>query len=283
MPKRRRPRSEERGLILHREGLRHVPENEQGVVYLFAKMAKRLGFPEIIKIQQKFPDCWATKRVGKKTQEVWIEFEFRSGRFKSHVTKRQAQKYGKKNGYVVCWEHNWQECEKYAKVIELRRELAFGTRVWIQSILPRSQKYLDKVPRKRSSGHKFSVNKNAKPGDLVLMYRPGSRSKAREHGADEDKVHSIANVFLVKSPPKHTRSRAGWMAEVIQIARLKYPLYYEKMKTDRFLKSSPFIRKNMRGRIEATAYWYRIYDLILDLNRDRRTKKALKEYRPEVM
>jgi hypothetical protein len=32
-----------------------------------------------------------------------------------------------------------------------------------------------------------------------------------------------------------------------------------------------------------TPYWYRIYDLILQLNPNRKVQKALKAFRPEVI
>ena len=40
------------------EGVQHAPENEAGVIVLFAKMHRRLDFPVLKRIQDCFLDCW---------------------------------------------------------------------------------------------------------------------------------------------------------------------------------------------------------------------------------
>ena len=97
-------------------GLIHAPVNELGVVYLFGILSKELGF-EVESIRSEFPDCEATRRIGKnKLQRVRIEFEFQSSNFVRHghdITKCDM---------VVCWEHDWKNCP--LEVISLKERLA---------------------------------------------------------------------------------------------------------------------------------------------------------------
>jgi hypothetical protein len=64
--------------IIHYEGMAHAPENELGVVFLFGKVHRRLGFTGIHEIKPGFPDCWAWRRTTKGSKLTWVEFEFRS-------------------------------------------------------------------------------------------------------------------------------------------------------------------------------------------------------------
>jgi hypothetical protein len=263
------------------EGLRHAPENELGVVFLFSKVAKRLGFLGIDVIQPHFPDCWAMKRTNSGVKRTWVEFEYNSRSFSPHI--RQLKGLRPKKGFVVCWEHNWEGCEKYVEgVIELRSELKLGRQIWIQNTLPNYQGGLDEAPKKHNKECLWTVAPKTRPGDLLLMYRAGRKSQAKECGVDEDLLQSIANVFIVRSYPRRDEE-FGFEAEVAQIALLPNPLRLDQMRVDRVLKSAPFIRKFMIGRNNVTPYWYRIYDLILQLNPYRKVQKALKAYRPEVI
>jgi len=53
------------GAPIYFKGLRYAPLNEQGVVYLFALVADKLGFT-VEAIGTKFPDCQAKQRIDKK-------------------------------------------------------------------------------------------------------------------------------------------------------------------------------------------------------------------------
>lgn len=267
-----------RSQIIGYEGMRHAPENELGVVYLFSKMARRLGFVEIDVIQPFFPDCWAYRRTLTGVQRTWIEFEFKSKGFSNHL--RQLRGLTPKKGVVVCWQHNWSECDRYAEVIELQSLGGFGRRVWVQNTLPKFQRSLDDTPRRRRKEWRWSVAPSARPSDIVLMYRAGKRQDAIANEADPDLLQSIANIFRVETIPQK-RGRYGYGATVTQLVRLRNPLRLAQMKSDRVLKDAPFIRRDMLGRSDASPYWYRIYDLILGLNRNRETLRRLKPYRPE--
>lgn len=173
--------------------------------------------------------------------------------------------------------------EKYVeRVIELRSELALGRQIWIQNTLPEYQAGLDETPRIHKKDWEWTVSGKARPGDLLLMYRAGKKHEARQYGIDEDLLQSIANIFVVKSFPRPDK-KWGYEADVSQVALLQNPLRLEQMRSDRILKFAPFVKKSMIGRNDATPYWYRIYDLILQLNPDKKLRGSLKPYRPEAI
>lgn len=68
------------------------PKSESGVVSLFSKVHRELGFPFLRVIRGRFPDCIAVNKQGK---EVRIEFEETSDKF-DHDPK--------KCDFIVCWE-----------------------------------------------------------------------------------------------------------------------------------------------------------------------------------
>ena len=272
--------SDNRSLPINFQGIRHAPENELGVVFLFSKVARRFGFVEIDVIQPHFPDCWAYRRTSSGVKRTWIEFEFRSHSFKSHLG--QLRRLNPRKGLVVCWENDWAQCSRYAEVLELRSELGFGWQVWIQNTLPKYQANIDVTPRRTNDCWQWTVSGRARPGDILLMYRAGSKASAQKYEVDQGLLQSIANVFMVKSFPRPDK-RWGYMAAVTQVALLTYPLRLQQMQTDRVLRNSPFVRRRMIGRSNATSYWYRLYDLILQLNPDRRTRVAFSRFAPEKL
>jgi predicted RNA-binding protein len=104
---------QEYGIPMHFRGLRHAPLNEQGVVYLFALVAKDLGFT-VEAIGTSFPDCEAMRRIdrkGDRWQRVRIEFEYYSSDFKKHGHPVEGC------DIIVCWKHDWEDCP--IEVIEL--------------------------------------------------------------------------------------------------------------------------------------------------------------------
>lgn len=82
------------------EGLTYAPLNENGVIYLFAKLAPRLGFI-IESIQPAFPDAKGRRRTARGLEDVWIEFEYRASSFRTHGHD-PAQ-----CDLIVCWENDW--------------------------------------------------------------------------------------------------------------------------------------------------------------------------------
>lgn len=99
------------GKLITFRGLVYAPVNEQGVVFLFGKIAHDLGmYIELIRVG--YPDCIAKRYIGKdKWEDVRIEFEFKSSQFDHDP-----------NGVdmIVCWEHDWDKCPSNIEVLELR-------------------------------------------------------------------------------------------------------------------------------------------------------------------
>src|SRR5262249_16619527 len=57
------------------------PTNEQGVLFLFGAVARKLGFA-MIRVQTGFPDCEAYREIEPgRWQRVWIELEYQSRNF----------------------------------------------------------------------------------------------------------------------------------------------------------------------------------------------------------
>ena len=94
-----------------------APTNEQGVVFLFGAVARKLGFV-VLRIQTGYPDCEALREMEPgKWQWVKIEFEHESRNFQLHGHRPD------KCHLIVCWKHNWADCP--VEVIELSS--AIGT------------------------------------------------------------------------------------------------------------------------------------------------------------
>jgi hypothetical protein len=98
------------GDLINFRGLVYAPLNENGVIFLFGRVADDLHM-YIEEIKPGFPDCVARRFTGRGWERVLIEFEFRSSNFVQH--KHDA------NGcdILVCWEHDWADCP--LEVIEL--------------------------------------------------------------------------------------------------------------------------------------------------------------------
>jgi hypothetical protein len=105
------------GPLMNLAEMVHEPLNEQGVVFAFGLVARKLGFG-VLRFQTAFPDCEALPEVVRgQLQRVRIEFEYESRNFLRHRHNP--------NGcdVIVCWRHNWKECPKGLEVIELRKVL----------------------------------------------------------------------------------------------------------------------------------------------------------------
>ncbi len=102
------------GDLIDFRGLVYSPINEQGVAFLFGKVAADLNM-YVEEIKTGFPDCVARRFIGKGWERIAIEFEFRSLGFKSHGhDPTQCD-------VIVCWQHNWPECPM--EVVELRKAI----------------------------------------------------------------------------------------------------------------------------------------------------------------
>jgi len=99
------------GDLINFRGLVYSPLNENGVVFLFGKVAEDLNM-YVEEIKPGFPDCIARRFTGKGWERLRVEFEYKSSAFKQH--KHDLNKCD----MIICWEHDWKECP--LEVIELK-------------------------------------------------------------------------------------------------------------------------------------------------------------------
>ncbi|MBM4437697.1 MAG: hypothetical protein FJ029_10795 [Actinobacteria bacterium] len=99
------------GDLINFRGLVYSPINEQGVVYLFSKVAEDLNM-YVEEVKQGFPDCVARRFNGKGWERIAIEFEYQSSNFQAHGHNPAAC------DMIVCWEHDWLDAP--IEVMELR-------------------------------------------------------------------------------------------------------------------------------------------------------------------
>lgn len=98
-------------------GLTYAPTNEQGVVFLFARMSHELGFSAET-VRQGYPDAVVIDYRADRNRGFRknIEFEFKSSGF----TRGKKPHDPARCHIIVCWEHDWKKCPKTIEVIELR-------------------------------------------------------------------------------------------------------------------------------------------------------------------
>ena len=118
----------ERSPTLENAPLRYAPENELGVVYLFAHVAKKFQL-RVEKIQPSFPDCIAYRRVGNSEKPIRIEFEYRSSNFRAHKHDTRGC------DCIVCWHHDWPDAPQHLEIVELKRLFGWAFQVWIQPVI----------------------------------------------------------------------------------------------------------------------------------------------------
>lgn len=90
------------------------PVDEMGLVYLFARHHREIGFPFIVKLRSKYPDVIA---IDTKGERKLIELEFRSSSF-NHDPKGCD--------YIVCWIDDLEDelKKKLPQIIDLRKSLS---------------------------------------------------------------------------------------------------------------------------------------------------------------
>jgi predicted RNA-binding protein with PUA-like domain len=97
------------------------PTNHEGVVTLFSKIHREIGYPFIRDINQYFPDAIVEDSDGK---EKRIEFEFDSADFLRDMQKGKHDP--KECDVIVCWKDSWGATRlidrqtKRLKLVELR-------------------------------------------------------------------------------------------------------------------------------------------------------------------
>jgi len=240
----------------------YAPENELGVVFLFAHLAKRWRL-RIDEIKPGYPDCIAFQKSHGGEKRIRIEFEFKSKNF--HNQGHDP----KKCDWIVCWEHNWAAAPKRLNIVELRREFGLGFNVWVMSVKKEYQDDLNHYP----SGE-WSAPGQAHKGDLILFYFSGCGNK------------SINYIYRCKQRA-FFKERAGWKkgsdyrARIQRVCKLPAPVFLEDLQRHRVLRTAGFVRGDLRGRLNVIEYWPYLYDLIT--RRNPAVRRRLEKYSPESL
>ena len=102
------------GSLINFRGLVYAPVNENGVIFLFGKVAADLNM-YVETIRTGYPDCVAKRYMGKsKWEDIRIEFELCSSHFATH---KHDPDYC---DAIVCWVHDWTDYPKHIEIIELQ-------------------------------------------------------------------------------------------------------------------------------------------------------------------
>jgi hypothetical protein len=235
-------------------GMAYAPTCEQGVVFLFGRLAPRLGFC-VEDVRVRYPDCQA-RRKGKIYR---IEFEYWASDFETHGHDP------KKADYVVCWHNDWESRPKrykHLEIIELKRFVDAFPSVFVVGCHERRQgKELDKISRTE-----WNVPANAERDDLVIMYRAGRDSEGKP-------AAEIRDIWKIVGPLKRYGKRnkegrwPGLQAGIRLVARLKkQPVTYKELSRDRNTSDLGVVRKRFQGKADVTADWPVLYDKIVGLN-----------------
>jgi len=106
------------GDLINFRGLVYAPLNENGVVFLFGKVAEDLNM-YVEEIKPGFPDCIARRFTGKGWERVRVEFEFKSSAFQVHGHNASEC------DMIICWEDDWPDCKckRMLEVVELRERI----------------------------------------------------------------------------------------------------------------------------------------------------------------
>jgi hypothetical protein len=248
--------------------MHYAPENELGVVFLFAHLAKRWRL-RIDVIRPNFPDCIAYQKAGGKEKPIRIEFEFKSRNFAAHKHK------AKQCDWLVCWEHNWPAVPDNIHVVELRREFGLGFNVWLMPVQPKYQDDLDKYP----SGE-WSVPGQAHKNDLLLFYCSGTGNKCfRYVYRCLDRAHYVSRAAWKRRVGIASKTKSDFRAPMRRVSKLEAPVFLEDLRRHPVLKTAGFVRGDMRGRMRITEYWPYLYEMMV--RRNPRAKGTLRKFAPE--
>lgn len=181
------------------------PENELGVIVLFAQQCEEAGF-EILSIQAAFPDAL----IRRGDVEYLVEFEYKSSNFYQHGHDSRAA------DLVICWQHN-RDC-----VLPV---LALSEQGWQQQeiVLPsQSAREIDywkhralraeRRPRRvrESTGLTFSPRQLAQIERVVSIYATDESATLRDLWAD--------NLIESDTTASRARNRAiagGYLVETV--------------------------------------------------------------------
>jgi len=228
------------------DGMAYAPTNEQGVVFLFGRLAVRLGF-DIEQIQTRFPDRLA-RRDGKRYR---IEFEYYASDYEGHPSRGAD--------IIICWDNDWKVAPKkyrHLEIIALRDFVEAPFHVFAVSAAKERWVYLD------GKEIEWGVPRYAQVGDLVIMYRRFPASEIKD-------LWKIAGPF-------YEDKEWGFGAGMEIITRLKNPITFNALKKDVTTRNLGVVRKRFQGKTDITDDWGHLYTKIVHLNPE--AKAGLRDY-----
>ena len=227
------------------KGMAYAPISELGVVYLFGRLAPKLGF-QVEYIHPHFPDCIAT-RHGKRRR---IEFELWASDFGNHHHSPKGA------DIIVCWENDWQDRPlpfRKLEIISLKPYVGAEPRIHVVGCGECNVTHLN------ARGIEWNVSGHTQVGDLVLIYRSAPTA-------------AICDAWQVVGPFNRfsKRNKAGrWpglQAGLKRVARFKRPLTYDILKRDPRTKKLTVVTRRFRGKMDITLDWFSIYEVLIERN-----------------
>jgi hypothetical protein len=246
------------GRQIHVPGMVYAPTTELGVVFLFGRLAKRLGF-SVEQIRPQYPDCIAI-RNGRRFR---IEFEMWASSFEQHGHDPDGA------DLVVCWENDWEARGKRFQrigVLSLKEYADAEPRVFMVGCKDFNFSELD------AAKIEWNVPSAAQVGDLIIMYRGKPTS-------------AICDVWRIEGGHRYfpTNNKAGrWPgihARLRRLAKLQKPVTYEFLNSHRQTRNLTVVKMRFRAKCDVTNDWPKLCDRILQLNPSAR--ENLKEFIPD--
>jgi hypothetical protein len=118
----------------------------------------------------------------------------------------------------------------------------------------------------------WSISPKSHVGDLVLFYYKTPEKCIKD-------IFEITGESFKDKAGEYTEKEYDLFARIELISRIRSPLFYDEMKRDKYLSTSQMIGGKMQGKFDVTAYWYRIYELIIAKNPS--LKKKLSRFSPD--
>lgn len=231
-------RSKSVGQPIRIEGMRFAPTNVAGVIFLFGRLAARLGF-EIDAIDERTLVCVARERGEKRR----IKFELHASDYERAPRKGVD--------LIVCWENDWgYRPKKHHRLDTLELKEFVGARPKVYCV--GCNEFERGAALDRDEMTDWSVPQATRAGDLIVMYRTSPASEIRD-------------LWVVKGPFGEN-NRFGKMAYMDRLVRLKKPLRFDELKNDRTTRDITVVRMQFQGKSDITADWPAICALILARN-----------------
>jgi hypothetical protein len=241
------------------KGMAYAPTNEQGVVLLFGRLARALGFC-VERVQTAFPDCMARRRG----ERCRIEFEFWASDYENHGHPADGA------DIVVCWENDWESRSgkyKHLEIIDLKKLVGAEPRVYQVGCGE-----ADDGSDLWRSHTEWSVPRDAQVGDLIIMYRKTPESAIHD-------LWRIVGPYVNYAKHNKRRRKPGLQAGLKNVVRLGNPLTFAELKRDPRTQGLGVVIKRFQGTTDVTDDWPILYQKIVSLNP--KAKKRLRRYSPD--